>query len=93
LLKEGGRPRRRDSFVESARMADNKKLTGSPDNDLFNKNESYEVNYMVGKLHKLYPDATTAEVKKAVLDSANVKQFHNVRKMIENSAKLKLDNL
>jgi len=74
-------------------MADNKKLRGFPDNVLFNKHESYEVNYLVSKLHKQYSNATTAQVKKAVLDSANVEQFHNVRKMIENSAKLKLDNL
>lgn len=74
-------------------MADNKKLTGSPDNDLFNKNEPYEVNYLVSKLHRTYSKATTAQVKKAVIESAKVKQFHNVRKMIENSAKLKLDNL
>ncbi len=74
-------------------MADNKKLRGFPDNVLFNKHESYEVNYLVSKLHKQYSNATMAQVKKAVLDSANVVQFHNVRKMIENSAKLKLDNL
>ena len=74
-------------------MADNKKLRGFPDNVLFNKHEPYEVNYMVSQLHKQFTQATTTQVKKAVLDSANVKQFHNVRKMIENSAKLKLDNL
>ena len=74
-------------------MADNKKLRGFPDNVLFNKHESYEVNYMVSQLHKQFPQVTTTQIKKAVIDSANVKQFHNVRKMIENSAKLKLDNL
>ncbi len=74
-------------------MADNKKLRGFPDNVLFNKHELYEVNYMVSQLHKQFPQATTAQVKKAVIDSANIKQFHSVRKMIENSAKLKLDNL
>ena len=74
-------------------MADNKKLRGFPDNVLFNKHEQYEVNYMVSRLHKQFPQTSTAQVKKAVIDSANVKQFHNARKMIENSAKLKLDNL
>lgn len=74
-------------------MSDNKKLRGFPDNALFNKHEPYEVNYMVSQLHRQFPQATTAQVTKAVIDSANVKQFHNARKMIENSAKLKLGNL
>ncbi len=74
-------------------MTDDKSKRGSPDNDLFNKNESYEVNYMVGKLSGRFPEATRAQVKKAVLDSAKIKQFHENRKMIENSAKLKLKNL
>lgn len=74
-------------------MADNKNLRGFPDNALFNKHEPYEVNYLVSKLQSQYPSASRAEITKAVIDSANVKQFHNVRKMIENSAKLKLDNL
>lgn len=74
-------------------MSDNKNLRGFPDNVLFNKHEPYEVNYLVSKLHHQFPQATTAQVKQAVMESANVKQFHNVRVMIENSAKLKLDNL
>jgi hypothetical protein len=74
-------------------MADNKKNVGQPDRALFSKKEPYEVDYLVGKLSGQFPSATHAEVRKAVIESANVKQFHNVRVMIENSAKLKLQNL
>jgi len=74
-------------------VADNKNLRGFPDNKLFNKHEPYEVQYMVSKLHQQFPHASTTQVRQAVMESANVKQFHNVRVMIENSAKLKLDNL
>ena len=74
-------------------MSDDKTKRGHPDRDLFNKKEPYEVNYLVEKLEKQFPKANQAQVKKAVIDSANVKQFHENRKMIENSAKLKLKNL
>jgi len=58
---------------------------------LFNSNERYEVDYAVKQLAKEF-DNSKAEIRKAVLDSAKVKHFHNNRKVVINSAQLKLRN-
>lgn len=71
-------------------MADDKSKRGWQDRSKFNKNEPHEVRYLVDKLANSHPKAPKPAVTKAVLDSANVKQFHQSRKMIENSANLKL---
>ncbi len=72
-------------------MSDDKTKRGHPDRDLFNKNEKYEVDYMTNQLSKEF-DNDKLEIKKAILDSAKVKNFHNNRQMIINSARLKLKN-
>lgn len=72
-------------------MSDDKSKRGHPDRDLFNRNEKYEVDYAVRQLSKEF-DASNTEIKKAVIDSAKVPNFHNNRQMIINSARLKLKN-
>ena len=72
-------------------MSDDKSKRGHPDSDLFSSKEKYEVDYAVKQLGKEF-DNSKAEIKKALLDSAKVKNFHNNRQMIINSARLKLRN-
>lgn len=71
-------------------MSDDKTKRGHPDSDLFNKKESYEVAYAVNQLKREFPDKSNAVIRKALMDSAKVKQFHESRKMILVSAGLKL---
>ena len=77
--------------VHSSNMSDDKSKRGHPDRDLFNRHETYEVDYAVKQLAKEF-DNSKAEIRKALLDSAKVENFHNSRKMILNSARLKLRN-
>ena len=73
-------------------MTDNKTKRGHPDSDLFNKKEDYEVQYAINELSKEF-DNSKAEIKKSLLESAEIKNFHENRKMIMNSTRLKLKNL
>jgi len=73
-------------------MADDKSKRGHPDRDLFNRNETYEVNYAVRQLAHEFPASSKTEIKKALLDSAKIKNFHSNRKMIVNSTRMKLMN-
>ncbi len=79
--------------ITNKNMSDNKSKRGWQDRSKVNINESYEKQYLVDKYERKYPDATHAQVQKAVVDSAKVPQFHQSRKMIENSIDLKLKNL
>lgn len=74
-------------------MSDDKSKRGWQDRSKVNINEAYEKEYLVDKYQSKYPNASTAQVKKAVVDSAKVPQFHQGRKMIEHSIDLKLKNL
>jgi hypothetical protein len=71
-------------------MSDDKTKRGRPDRDLFNKHEPYEVDHAVKQIAREFPNQTKTAVKKAILDSAKVKNFHNNRDMILNSARIKL---
>ena len=73
-------------------MSDDKSKRGFPDNTKFNKNEPYEVNYAAKKLQPEFPAKSVSQIKKALVDSAKVPQFHQNRKMIINSARMKLGN-
>jgi hypothetical protein len=74
-------------------MSDNKTKRGFPDNKLLNVHEPYEVQYAIGKLAAEFPNVTHAQIKKALLESAQVENFHHNRDMILNSSRLKLKNL
>lgn len=74
-------------------MSDNKHLRGQPDRSKFNKHEVYEVEYAVNELKEQFPAISRSAIQKAVIESANVKEFHENRKMIINSAIMKLENL
>lgn len=71
-------------------MSDNKSLRGPADRSRISANEPYEVNYAAGQLAREFPTKSHAEIRKAVVDSAHVPQFHNNRQMVMNSARLKL---
>lgn len=73
-------------------MTDDKTKRGHPDRDLFNKNEPYEVEYAIQQLAQEFEGKKSGEIKKALIESAKIKNFHENRKMIMNSARLKLKN-
>lgn len=73
-------------------MADNKSNRGGSDRSKLAGKQDYEVDHSARKLAKEFPDISRREIEKAIIDSAKIKQFHNVRVMVENSARLKLKN-
>lgn len=73
-------------------MPDNKSKRGAGDRSRVAGGQSYEVDHSARKLQKEFPNHSRQQVKRAIIDSAKVKQFHNNRTMVENSARLKLRN-
>jgi hypothetical protein len=73
-------------------MSDDKSKRGAPDRSKISGTESYEVEYAAQQLQPKFPGKTMQEIKRAIVESTQVKEFHNNRQMIMNSARLKLMN-
>jgi len=73
-------------------MSDDKSKRGQPDRSKISGSEPYEVNYAASRLAPEFPNKTLPQIKQAIVESTKVKEFHNNREMVMNSARLKLRN-
>ncbi len=73
-------------------MSDDKSKRGPTDRSKISGQERYEVYYAAKQLAPEFPGKPLSQIEKAVVDSTKVKNFHNSRPMVMNSARLKLKN-